>query len=173
MASLLPAMLHVRGSARLAAIVRLIGEEAHEREPGHELVLARLVEVVLIGALRSAKADTPPGLLRGLADERLAPALRQMHGRIERAWTVQALAKHAALSRAAFFERFRRVVGVAPMEYLLAWRMATARKLLRRDSVPIDEVAARVGYGSASAFSTAFSKHVGAPPGRYARSQAP
>ena len=84
-------------------------------------------------------------------------------------WTVAQLAKTAALSRSAFFERFTRTVGLPPMEYLLAWRMAVAKDLLRRHDVGLAEVAERVGYGSASTFSTAFSRHVGQPPGRYAR----
>jgi AraC-like DNA-binding protein len=75
------------------------------------------------------------------------------------------------MSRSAFFDRFTRAVGVAPMEYLLAWRMALAKDLLRREDVGIAEVAERVGYGSASTFSTAFSRHVGLPPGQYAREQ--
>jgi AraC-like DNA-binding protein len=82
---------------------------------------------------------------------------------------VPQLAKTAALSRSTFFERFTRNVGVSPMEYLLAWRMAVAKGLLRRHDLGIDEVAERVGYASASTFSTAFSRHVGEPPGRYAR----
>ena len=79
------------------------------------------------------------------------------------------LARTAALSRSAFFERFTRTVGLAPMEYLLAWRMAVAKDLLRRHEFGVAEVAERVGYGSASTFSTAFSRHVGQPPSRYAR----
>ncbi|WP_441288352.1 AraC family transcriptional regulator [Sorangium sp. KYC3313] len=167
--SLLPAVLHVRGVERLSVLVRLVGDESNEQRSGRDLVLTRLVEVLLIEALRSAPAeDAPPGLLRGLADPRLAPAIRQMHAQLARAWTVAQLAKTAALSRSAFFERFSRTVGLPPMEYLLAWRMAVARDLLRRHDLGIAEVAERVGYGSASTFSTAFSRHVGQPPGRYA-----
>lgn len=55
------------------------------------------------------------------------------------------------------------------MEYLLSWRMALAKQLLRGDELAIAEVAERVGYGSASTFSTAFSRHVGQPPGKFAR----
>lgn len=133
-------------------------------------MLSRLVEVLLIEALRSTSGeDAPPGLLRGLADARLAQALRRMHGQIGRSWTMAELARTAALSRSAFFERFTRTVGVPPTEYLLAWRMAVARDLLRRGGLGIGEVADRVGYGSASTFSTAFSRHVGEPPRRYAR----
>jgi len=60
-------------------------------------------------------------------------------------------------------------MGVAPMEYLLRWRMAMAKNLLRRKKGGVAEVAERVGYGSASAFSVAFTRHVGLPPTHYAR----
>ncbi len=124
---------------------------------------------MLIEALRStSNDDASPGLLRGLADARLSVAMRQMHSDPSWSWTVEQLAKKAALSRSAFFDRFTRSVGLPPMEYLLAWRMAVAKDMLRRQEVGIGEVAERVGYGSASTFSTAFSRYVGQPPGRYA-----
>ena len=170
--SLLPSIVHVRGVPRLTQFVQLVGDEANERRAGRELVLKRLVEVLLIEALRVAPGgDAPPGLLRGLADARLAPAIRQMHGQVSRSWTVAQLAKVSALSRSSFFERFSKTVGMAPMEYLLAWRMALARDLLRRHEA-IPDVAERVGYGSASTFSTAFSRHVGQPPSHYAKQAA-
>jgi AraC-like DNA-binding protein len=166
--SLLPSLVHVHGAERLSILVKLVGEESIERRPGRELVLARLVEVLLIEALRSSSGeDAPPGLLRGLADARLAPALKQMHGQLARSWTMAQLAKRAALSRSAFFERFTRTVGLPPMEYLLAWRMAVAKDLLCRHDLGLAVVAERVGYGSASTFSTAFSRHVGQSPSRY------
>jgi AraC-like DNA-binding protein len=168
--SLLPSLVHVRGIKRLSTLVRLVANEARDRRSGRDLVLTRLVEVLLVEALRAAPGEhAPPGLLRGLADPRLAPAIRQMHGHLARPWTVAQLAKTSALSRSAFFERFVRIIGVPPMEYLLAWRMAVARDLLRRQDLALSEVAERVGYSSASTFSTAFSRHVGQPPGRYAR----
>jgi AraC-like DNA-binding protein len=131
------------------------------------------VELLLIEALRSKPDDdAPPGLLRGMADTRMAAAMRHIHGDPARSWTVAQLAKKVALSRSAFFERFTRAVGLPPMEYLLAWRMALAKDLLRReDSMGLAEVAERVGYGSASTFSTAFSRYVGQSPSRYARAQ--
>ena len=136
--------------------------------------MERLLEVLLIEALRStAGTSASPGLLRGLADGRLAAAIRRMHESPTEPWTVAQLAKEAALSRSTFFERFNRAVGVAPMEYLLAWRMALAKNLLRRREGGIAEVAERVGYSSASTFSVAFTRHVGVPPTRYAREQTP
>jgi AraC-like DNA-binding protein len=170
--SLLPQLVHVRGERRLAMLVQLVAEESRELRPARDVILARLLEVLLIEALRStAGPAVSPGLLRGLADERLAVAIRQMHESPARPWTVAQLAKEAALSRSAFFERFSRAVGVAPMEYLLAWRMAMAKNLLRRKAGGIAEVAQRVGYSSASTFSVAFTRHVGLPPARYARQQ--
>jgi AraC-like DNA-binding protein len=170
MVSLLPQLVHVRGEQRLGTLVRLVGDEAREQRAGRELVLGRLVEVLLVEALRSSSgAEVSPGLLRGLADTRLAAAIRRMHGDPAQSWTVEALARESALSRSAFFTRFTRAVGVPPMEYLVAWRMALAKDLLRRSDHALAEIAERVGYGSASAFSTAFSRHVGQPPARYAR----
>jgi AraC-like DNA-binding protein len=168
--SLLPQLVHVHGERRLATLVQLVVEESRELRPARDVILARLLEVLFIEALRSTTGTAAsPGLLRGLADGRLAAAIRRMHESPTRPWTVAQLAKEAALSRSAFFERFGRAVGVAPMEYLLAWRMALAKNLLWRKEGGIAEVAERVGYSSASTFSVAFTRHVGQPPARYAR----
>lgn len=170
--SLLPQIVHVRGEPRLATLVQLVRDEFHARRPARDVILARLVEVLLIEALRSTAGTTAsPGLVQGLADERLAVAIRRMHESPTNAWTVAQLATEAALSRSAFFERFSRTVGVAPMEYLLTWRMALAKNMLRQHESSVAEIAERVGYGSASAFSVAFTRHVGIPPARYAREQ--
>ena len=168
--SLLPAVIHIRGVRRLTTLVQLVREEAGGQGAGRDLVLERLIEILLIEALRATQEkDAPPGLLNGLADQRVAEALRRMHGSPDRAWTVAELGRSAGMSRTAFFERFTRTVGLRPMEYLLAWRMAVAKNLLSGGKLALDEVARQVGYGSASTFSTAFSRHVGQPPGRYAR----
>lgn len=170
--SLLPAMIHIHGDERLATLVRLFGDEAAGKRDGRGLVLTRLIEVLLVESLRAMQGrDTPPGLLNGLSDARIAEALRRMHSDPERSWTVAGLAREAGLSRSAFFERFSRTVGLRPMEYLLGWRMAVAKDLLRSGPIALDEVARRVGYGSASTFSTAFSRHVGQSPGRFARTR--
>lgn len=147
-------------------------EEARGQRPAREVILAHLLEVLFIEALRStASATASPGLLRGLGDERLAVAIRRMHENPGQPWTVVQLAKEAALSRSTFFERFNRALGMAPMAYLLAWRMALARNLLRCQDGSISEIAQRVGYGSASAFSVAFTRYTGLPPARYSREE--
>lgn len=168
--ALLPRMIHIRGVSRLAQLVHLLGEEAAREAPGRDLILIRLVEILLIEALRAAPTETAaPGLLRGLADPRIAGALRHLHGDITRAWTVPDRVQAAGMSRSAFFARFTRMVGARPMEYLTTWRMAVARDLLRRGGAALDEVAERVGYGSASTFSPAVSRHPGLPPGWFAK----
>lgn len=175
--SLLPRVVHVRGDPRLTALVELVDGETRASRPGRDAVLARLLEVLLIEAFRSGGTGSAtgsvgtagPGLLRGLADERVAPALRRMHAEPSRSWTVAELAREAALSRSSFFERFRREVGTAPMDYLLTWRMALARDMLRRRDAGVGEVAGWVGYASASTFSAAFARHTGTPPGLYAK----
>lgn len=168
--SLLPTLVHVRGVERLSTLVRLVRDEATAERPGRDLVLGRLVEVMLIETLRTIQGETAPaGLLRGLGDARLAVAIREMHADPARAWTVEELARKSALSRSVFFDRFTGAVGMPPIEYLLGWRMAIAKDLLRRQDIGLAEVAERVGYSSASTFSTAFSRHVGTPPSRFAR----
>lgn len=170
--SLLPDLVHVRGQQRLGTLVQLVSDESRDRRPARDVVLVRLLEVLLIEALRSTTGPAAsPGLLRGLADARLAVALRAIHETPTRPWTVALLAEAAALSRSAFFDRFKRAIGVAPMEYLLTWRMALAKNLLRRKDRNIGEIAERVGYSSASTFSVAFSRHVGQPPTRYAQGE--
>jgi AraC-like DNA-binding protein len=167
---LLPQLVHVRCAGRLAQLVKLVGDESRGQLPARDVVLSRLLEVLFIEALRStAEAATSRGLARGLADLRIAPAIRAMHERPSHAWTMADLAKEAALSRSAFFERFKRRVGVAPMAYLLTWRMALAKKLLRQNESRIADIAERVGYRSVSAFSVAFTRCAGQTPAHYAR----
>ncbi|MDI9222867.1 AraC family transcriptional regulator [Pantoea sp. EA-12] len=171
--SLLPQFMHIRGESRLATLVQLVMDECRAQRPARHVVLERLLELLLIEALRSMPlCNACPGVMRGLADERLASAIREMHANPAHAWTVAQLAKTAALSRSAFFVRFREAVGVAPMMYLLTWRMALAKNLLRGKNMAVADVAERVGYRSASAFSVAFTRYVGQPPAGFAAQQA-
>ncbi|RCW95453.1 AraC family transcriptional regulator [Marinomonas foliarum] len=166
--SLLPKLVHLREAKRLTTLVELVIEESLAQRPGRDSVLARLLEILLIEAFRT-KMDTPevPGLLVGLADERLAIAIRKIHQDVSQSWTIDELAKEASLSRSAFFQRFSKAVGCTPMEYVIAWRMAIAKDLLRRQKYTMATIAERIGYQSASAFSSAFSKHTGQPPSKF------
>lgn len=165
--SLLPALIHVQGDNRLASLVQLAADEFTQDRPARDAVLPRLMELLFIEALRASVQDCPRGIIKGLGDNRLAPAIRGIHDRPEKPWTIAQLASVSALSRSAFFDRFRQAMGVAPMEYLLHWRMALAKDLLRDRKLSVAEIADCVGYGSASSFSVAFTRHVGATPSLY------
>lgn len=167
--SLLPEMIHVSGHDRLMALVPTIHDETRADRPGRELILERLLEVLLIEALRSGPAlDMPPGLLRGLAYPQLAAALQRIHSDAGGEISVSRLAKDAGMSRSGFFEKFRKEIGRAPMEYVMDWRMAIAKTLLRQGRLTNAEIARRIGYGSASAFGMAFVRHEGLSPGAFA-----
>jgi AraC-like DNA-binding protein len=174
---LLPTFVYIQAASpaaeRLKRTIDLIVEEALADRPGRDLVVDRLIEVLLVEALRyrteSVEAIGQPGLLVGLADPLLGRALRRLHDNVAHPWSVEELAREAGLSRSAFSERFSHKVGVPPMQYLIDWRIALAKAMLQRDSPPLEAVAAAIGYQSASAFSTAFRREVGSPPSHFAR----
>lgn len=165
---LLPRMVLVSGENRLIALIQLVSEEARAQRSAREHILGRLLEVLLIEALRCDTASSSaPGLAKGLSDHRLAAALCAMHAQPGYPWTVAGLAAQASLSRSAFFARFIRIIGLKPMEYLLTWRMALAKQLLRARECGLEKVAESVGYSSANTFSVAFTRHVGMSPTRF------
>jgi AraC-like DNA-binding protein len=136
------------------------------------MVLQRLLEVLLMEALRWRSMDThgvPSGLLKGMRDPALARVLGAMHADVRAGWTVAELAKVAGMSRSAFAARFCEILGCGPMEYLARWKMALAKDALMRGAKTLDRIADEIGYESASAFSTAFRKRLGCSPGRFAR----
>ena len=174
---LLPPVIHIRrddpGATRVRRIVELIADETNTHRPGGVLILERLVEVLLVEALRfrsASAAREEQGLLAGLSDPALAQTLREIHVDVSRRWTVEQLARTAGMSRAVFAERFARKIGMPPMQYLLEWRVALAKDMLRKERPSLTEVAERVGYQSASAFSTAFTRLTGRSPSEFARS---
>jgi AraC-like DNA-binding protein len=171
--SLLPQMIHVSGHDRLMALVPVIHDETRADRPARAMILERVLEVLMIEALRSSAGHRPAqGLLRGLTDPKLGAALHRIHNAMESDLTVAGLAREAGMSRSAFFERFRSALGCTPMEYARAWRMAVARDLLLRGDLTNAEIAHRVGYGSASAFGMAFIRHEGVSPRQFAERRA-
>ena len=171
---LLPSFVHVAASDTSLRHVRelLAMNELESREPGpgSEFIIMRLVELVLVEILRSktVHVDNKHGrLLAGLADPLTACALSALHGDVARDWTVAGLAKFCGVSRSTLATRFRQVMGVGPIEYLLHWRMALAKDELRAGRRTVGEIALAIGFQSASAFSTAFSRTVGCSPKRF------
>jgi len=171
---IMPRLVHIRsaglGAGRIANVLQLLAEEARLQGPGHDLILIRLVDIMLIEALRYDGSPAPhPGLLAGLGDHRIGRALVQFHAAISAPWTVAKLAIQAGMSRTAFSENFTRLVGKPPMSYVQSWRMAVARDMLLQQRVSQEVIADVVGYQSASAFNTAFRRQMGRAPGSFAR----
>lgn len=149
-----------------ASLDYLINETAAP-EPGHHAVLARLTEALFVQVLRwqlRYSAQNYGGWLAGLHDAQIGQVLALIHASPERAWTVDGLAKAAAMSRAALAKRFVELVGQSPIQYLAGWRMHLARNLLRDSRLGLADIGGRIGYESEAAFSRAFRRVVGSPP---------
>ncbi len=160
----------VQGSP-LEDVFRFILREVQEGRPGHEAVTRRLSEVLFVQAVRfwaDAESDEH-AFLAAVGDRHLGAALSALHADPAAGWTVDALARRAAMSRTAFAERFRDLLGETPHRYLTRWRMQHARRLLAESALPIERVALRTGYGSAASFSRVFKKETGTTPGHFRR----
>nr|WP_287787801.1 AraC family transcriptional regulator [Acidiphilium sp.] len=173
-AGLLSPIVHVCAAdvaaQRLGRLLSLLDDEVTADRPGRSLALDRLLEVILVESLRYRATQVEgmrPGLLAGLADPRISRALRRLHMEPSRAWTVAHLAREAGMSRAGFAARFAEIIGKSPIGYLSAWRMSLAKAALVSTKRPMMEVAQIAGYGSVSAFSTAFSRATGLSPTVY------
>ncbi len=121
-----------------------------------------LVEVLKLHLASAPAADN--GWVAAINDSVLAPALAAIHASPEEKWTVEGLARLAGVSASLLDERFRRVLGLAPIRYLTGWRMHTAEDLLRSTDLGVASVARRVGYDSEEAFSRAFKRQHGEAP---------
>jgi AraC-like DNA-binding protein len=171
----LPQVFHVPaedGLVRwLESTLRLMASEMQVEEPGYELVASRLADVLFVHALRRLVNERPAeaGWLRAVGDPHLGAALQAMHAHPEQAWTVESLARVAAMSRSAFAAHFRAVLGTAPLAYLTRWRMHRASDLLGGSTRSVAEIAATVGYATESAFAKVFKRQLGATPGVYRR----
>ena len=174
--SLLPKQIYIPASqgraTRFGRLIELLAEECATDYPGKELIIQRMLEALLVEALRWHSIEgqgVTAGLLNGMKDPSLARAIQAIHSDVRANWTVAGLASIAGMSRSAFSSRFGETIGCAPIEYLTRWRMALAKDALASGVKTLDRIAAEIGYESASAFSTAFRKRLGCPPGQFAR----
>ncbi|GGR25931.1 AraC family transcriptional regulator [Streptomyces roseolus] len=174
----LPRVVHLPGMSadpELQATVRLMMAETTRRRPGAQALATRLTDVLFVQAVRAwleRGADGEPGepsWLTALRDPRIGTSLSLMHEEPQRAWTVEGLARAVTMSRAAFARRFKDLVGSTPLAYLAELRVDLAARLLRDTDSPVGDIARSVGYASEFAFSRAFSRRHGLPPGRYRR----
>ncbi|EKY3224732.1 cupin domain-containing protein [Cronobacter dublinensis] len=168
--ALLPNEILIKGQRRFITLFELLLDESRTRRPGRDVVMTHLLQLLLVESLRSdPELAKTAGILRGLQHDRIATALHLIHEKPGADWQIAHLARECAMSRSSFFAIFSETVGMSPMQYLLFWRMSLARKALTSSQDNIEQIALRTGYQSASAFSVAFTKHAGMPPGEFRR----
>ena len=164
----LPPLIVLRSDEWDSPVVSLLATEMVRDEPGQEVVLDRLLDLLVIAVLRAwfARADAPPWY-RAHSDPAVGRALQLLHHNPAHPWTVGELASQVGLSRAALARRFTELVGEPPMTYLTGWRLALAADLLREPGSTLGAVADEVGYSSPFALSTAFKRQRGMSPQQY------
>jgi AraC-like DNA-binding protein len=166
----LPPLLVLRRDDWNSDLVGLLCAEVQRESPGQEVFLDRLLDLVVLGVVRSwletAEAQRP-AWYRASSDPIVGPVLTLLHERPQDPWTVAGLASEAGVSRAALARRFTDLLGEPPMAYLTGWRLSLAADLLERSELTIGSIARKVGYGSPFALSAAFSRVRGVSPAGY------
>jgi AraC-like DNA-binding protein len=168
----LPRILKVRiadapSSAWIESSMRFGAQELASGPARSPALLAKLAELLFVEAVRRYLAILPPertGWRAGIADPMIGRALGQLHGRLDRRWTTEELARSVGMSRSAFADRFTRIMGESPMRYLSRQRLQFAAKRLKEPRTSIARIAFEVGYESEAAFNRAFKRVFGAPP---------
>lgn len=175
----LPPLLLIRGEdamPRLRGLQHLVAEEVGAARAGGAAMAQRGVELLFVESLRhvlTAPVDGPAPPLAAIGDTAVGRALSALHADPARPWTVDTLARTAATSRSLLADRFARLVGCPPMEYLARWRMQlAARRMLDRPDA-LSDIAAAVGYTSDNGFNRTFRRYFGAPPARWRKAHKP
>lgn len=173
---LLPDVLHLRTQATdggwLNSTIQFIAEEAQQRLPGSETVITRLADILVIQAIRTwieSVREEEHGWIAALHDRQIGKAMTLMHRQPESDWSVASLAREVGMSRSGFSARFSALVGESVLQYLTSLRMQLARRELHQSNDSLAKIAERVGYHSEPAFSRAFKRVMGVPPGAVRR----
>jgi AraC-like DNA-binding protein len=154
----------------VAASIQYALDASAARRPANVGVSVRLPELLFSEVLRLYLESSPvprSGWLAALRDPVTGPALTELHADPARRWTVDELARYAACSRSTLTERFSRLLGRAPMQYLRDWRLQLAASLLRETRQAVSVIAHQVGYESEEAFNRAFRRAIGSPPAQW------
>jgi AraC-like DNA-binding protein len=174
--STLPAavMVPLQSMPSIEALLQAMFDEAFESRFGRQAILDRYCEIIMLRLLRYCVENglAQGGAMAGLANPRLSIVLHAVHEAPEQAWTLESMAEHAGMSRARFALLFRQVTGDTPADYVSSWRITSAQRLLRSGR-SLKQVVDEVGYTSASAFTRAFTRKVGQPPGTWLKGPHP
>ena len=173
----LPSLFRVRLGAggsepSLDAMLRYIENEVLASRPGSASLRVRMAELLFVESLRRHMADLPPegsGWLAAVRDPLVGRALSLLHMAPQRPWNIERLARETATSRTRLTDRFNRVLGEPPMQYLTRWRMFLAARRLRESRDSVATVAEAMGYESTAAFQRAFKRLMGATPAQWRR----
>ncbi len=161
----LPPVIVLRRGDFDSRVLDILVDEATKDQPAQSAVLDRLLDLVLIAALRAwFTHNDAPAWYHAYGDPLVGKALRLLQHNPAHGWTVAGLAEAVGVSRAALARRFTDLVGEPPMAFLTEWRLALAADLLQESDATIEAIARQVGYGSAFALSTAFKRHFGVSP---------
>ncbi|MFE9257024.1 AraC family transcriptional regulator [Streptomyces sp. NPDC006879] len=172
----LPPLLTLPGGLANCPLGPLFEDEVARDEPGQDIVLDRLLDLMVVDVLRtwfSRPGGQPPGWYQAWGDPVVGPALRLLQDDPSRPWTVASLAAACGVSRAGLARRFTALVGEPPMAYLTSWRLSLAADRLRETDATVDAVARQVGYSGSFALSAAFKRVRGISPTQYRRTGSP
>ena len=173
-----PNIIHIRKDEKtnfswLNTALDFIDYESGNREPGASSIINKLSEVTFIQVLRHYMKNNSVNtlFLTALNDKYIRKSIEEIHTDPGRKWKLEDLAKAAGLSRTIYAERFNKLTGTTPMNYVTQWRMERARKLLKDETISIDEIAEKVGYVASESFQKTFKKFIGATPSAYRKSK--
>lgn len=173
----LPPVSRIAAASRQATVVapalRLLAEETAGNAPGSAIMSKQLTCILFVQVLRAllgtgdSSDPAPHGWLAALGDHEVGAALTLIHQYPAQRWTVAELAAAVSMSRSSFAMRFKALVGLPPLDYLVRWRMQLAARALQSTSRTVAAIGAELGYTSESAFSSTFKRVLGQPPSRY------
>jgi AraC family transcriptional activator of mtrCDE len=173
----LPAIVLVKDARRNAAtasigcVIDAALVELDHDYPGRSAALRDLARLLFLNVLRDRIARGLSGqFLAALGDPQIGKALSLMHADFGRDLSLEALSRHAGMSRSAFADKFRTLVGTTPAKYLTAWRMQEAASLLQESRLSVEQIAEACGYGSHVAFRKAFKATQGMTPNQVRKS---
>jgi len=162
----------LRVQQQCKSILSQLSAEYLSQQPGTELAVNKLTEVLMVELIRMNFGHNERStLMRALADKHISASLSHLHNNLSHAWTLDSLAKEVGLSRAGFAKRFKELVGLSMFDYLTQLRVQRAKELLADTNQPLYEVASQIGYESDLAFTRTFKKRSGMTPTAYRKIQ--
>ena len=172
----LPDMILIRsdnhGSNIMIDIVKEISLETSQKSPGYQSVIHKLAEVLFIKILRhyALASNQEFEFLNVFNDKGISEVLNTLHNKPDHDWNLDQLAKKSGKSRTSFINKFKKITGLTPIQYLTSWRLLKARKMIKTTDFPISTVGKKVGYNSEVSFSRAFKRQFNTTPGRIRKS---